>query len=198
MDTLFASDTSHQSLIEDMAQPLLTVNAQGVLHHANLCGKRELQSSRCLSLIGRQVKATFTPDHQTLSCAIQKAAHGQRSVVRLRILGGGRNDELLVLVTPLHGQSDRIALQLERPALCDPTMLGLISTSYQLTHSEARVLGHLCEGLDVPEIALELKVAPSTIRSHVTALRSKTMVSSIRDLIQKMAKLPAVSGVTAI
>jgi DNA-binding NarL/FixJ family response regulator len=178
-----------QNLVNSSAQPFMTVSASCQLHRANPQAQQELQKSRCLSLHGLHIQATFAPDQGTLLTAVERAISGQRSMVRLRALP---KSEVLLLVTPLDGRSDLVVLQLERSTLCAPSLLCLLSRSYQLTKSEERVLSLLCDGQDVTEIAQTLAVATSTIRSHVIALRNKTAVSSIRQLIQRIALLPAV------
>jgi DNA-binding NarL/FixJ family response regulator len=186
-----------QNLVNSSAQPFMTVNASCQLHRANPQAQHELQKSRCLSLYGSHIQTTFAADQGALLTAVERAISGQRSMVRLRVLpksddSAAMKYEVLLLVTPLDGHSDLVVLQLERTALCDPSLLCLLSRSYRLTKSEERVLSLLCDGQDVTEIAQTLAVATSTIRSHVIALRNKTAVSSIRQLIQRIALLPAV------
>ncbi|MEY4295602.1 MAG: hypothetical protein RLY82_1290 [Pseudomonadota bacterium] len=185
-----------QNLVDSSAQPFMTVSANCQLYHANPQAHQELQKSRCLSLQDQHIQATFAPDQGTLVTAVERAIKGQRSMVRLRVLRkednkGAPQSEVLLLVTPLHSHSDLVVLQLERATLCDPSLLCLLSRSYRLTTAEERVLALLCDGQDVTEIAQTLEVATSTIRSHVVALRNKTSVSSIRQLIQRIALLPA-------
>lgn len=188
-----------QNLVNSSAQPYMTVSASCQLHRANPQAHQELQKSRCLSLHGSLIQATFTPDQGTLLTAVERATRGQRSMVRLRVLPKSNDShasqsEVLLLVTPLDGRSDLVVLQLERTTLCDPSLLCLLSRSYRLTAAEERVLSLLCDGQDVTEIAQTLEVATSTIRSHVIALRNKTSVSSIRQLIQRIALLPAIAS----
>ncbi len=187
-----------QNLVNSSAQPFMTVSASCQLYHANPQAQQELQKSRCLSLQGQHIQATFAPDQGTLVTAIERAIRGKRSMVRLRVLPKLDDNftpqfEVLLLVTPLHGHSDLVVLQLERTTLCDPSLLCLLARSYRLTSAEERVLALLCDGQEVAEIAQTLEVATSTIRSHVVSLRNKTSVSSIRQLIQRIALLPALT-----
>lgn len=185
--------------LDNTTQPVLTVNAQGLLCQANASAARELGRSRCLALHAQHINATFNPDHPVLMTALHKAAGGIRSLIRLRMHGGSSpHHELLVIVAPLSSaepdSAPLITLQLERSALIDPSVLALVAQSYELTPCEERVLGLLCEGQDAAEIALSLNVAVSTIRSHVMAIRTKTATNSVRQLVQRMACLPAVGG----
>jgi DNA-binding CsgD family transcriptional regulator len=55
------------------------------------------------------------------------------------------------------------------------------------------VLGILCQGYSAPEIAVQMNVAVSTVRSHVRSLCAKTRSSGVRELINRVAVLPPVA-----
>jgi DNA-binding CsgD family transcriptional regulator len=52
------------------------------------------------------------------------------------------------------------------------------------------VLEHLCTGQDPTDIAEQLGVAISTVRTQVSSIRQKTGASNIRELVRKVAVLP--------
>jgi DNA-binding CsgD family transcriptional regulator len=67
----------------------------------------------------------------------------------------------------------------------------LISTTYELTQAEARVASCLLSGCSVPEAAMELQVAVSTVRTHLGVIFRKTGVSRQADLILLSSRLSA-------
>ena len=65
------------------------------------------------------------------------------------------------------------------------------------TATEETVLGILCQGYSTPEIAAQMKVAVSTIRSHVRSLCAKTRSNGVRELVNRVAVLPPVAPAPA-
>lgn len=55
------------------------------------------------------------------------------------------------------------------------------------------MLGILCQGYSAPQIAEQLSVAVSTVRSHVRSLCAKTRSSGVRELVNRVAVLPPVA-----
>ena len=72
-------------------------------------------------------------------------------------------------------------------------MLGFFARSHGLTATEEHVLGILCQGHSAPDIAVQMKVAVSTVRSHVRSLCAKTRSSGVRELVNRVAVLPPVA-----
>lgn len=68
-------------------------------------------------------------------------------------------------------------------------MLRYFSRVYGVTITEEQVLGQLCQGLSTPEIAVQMKLAVSTVRSHVRSLCSKTGVNGVRELANRVGAL---------
>ena len=68
----------------------------------------------------------------------------------------------------------------------------MFARSQNLSPSEEAVLLALCRGSSIPEIAADHKVAESTVRSQIKALREKTGCGSIRALMQRVHSLPPV------
>ena len=178
-----------------LGHPVLAVDREGRLVHANPSGERELALAQGLHLHAQHVRAANALDHSKLLEAIEQALRGQTSLIRLRIQAATQHAELFVLVTPLLGHETLATLQLECKQLCDTKVLALVAQNYQLTNKEHRVLTLLCESQEAPDIATTLGVAVSTIRSHILAIRTKTAVNSIRQLVDRIARLPSVGAV---
>ena len=101
---------------------------------------------------------------------------------------------LSIAVVPLRGESPgqaaTLGLFLSRASVCDTLMLCFFARAHGLTNSEEQVLAILCQGYSAPEIAIQLNVAVSTVRSHVRSLCAKTQSNGVRALVGRVAVLP--------
>ncbi len=181
-------------LIDVLAHGLVVLGERGQLVHANQIARMELNRGRVLCKAGDdEVQAVTPADNKTLQLALTKAAAGKRSLIN--VSGGGLS--LMLAVVPLKPEADswksRIALFFSRAEVCESGMFGFFARSYGLTQTEEQVLAILCRGLSTPEIALQLKVAVSTVRSHVRSLCAKTGSSGVRELVNRVAVLPPVA-----
>ena len=59
--------------------------------------------------------------------------------------------------------------------------------------TEKQVLAILCRGLCTPQIAVQLTVAVSTVRSPARSMCAKTASSWVRELLNRVAVLPPVA-----
>jgi DNA-binding CsgD family transcriptional regulator len=178
-------------LLDEMAHGILVVSAQGRVVHANQAGRQELSRRQTVSLHEGHVQAADTAQSRVLLQAVAKAGNGRRSMVILRAEGGS---SLSVAVLPLRSdpgsQAASVALVFSRAAVCDALMLCFFARSHGLTNCEEQVLAILCQGYSAPEIAVQLKVAVSTVRSHVRSLCAKTHSNGVRALVGQVAVLP--------
>jgi DNA-binding CsgD family transcriptional regulator len=182
------------SLIDVMAHGAAVVNEGGHIFHVNQAARTELSRNRVLGKFKGEIQAVFPADGRALQDALAKAAKGKRSLISM--VGDGVN--LMVAVVPLKREAgawdSRIALFFARTEVCESGMVGFFARTYGLTHTEEQVLLILCRGLSAPEIAVQMKVAVSTVRSHVRSLCAKTSTSGVRELVNRVAVLPPVAS----
>ena len=180
-------------LIDVLAHGVIVVGERSQLIHANQAARTELNRRRVLGKVGDEVHAITPTDSKTLQIALIQAKGGKRSLVN--VSGGGLS--LMLAVVPLKpgigASENRIALFFSRAEVCESGMFGFFARSYGLTQTEEQVLIILCRGLSTPEIALQMKVAVSTVRSHVRSLCAKTGSSGVRELVNRVAVLPPVA-----
>jgi len=180
-------------LVDALAHGVVVVTARGQVVHVNQAARTELGCGRALSEVRGEIYAVAPGDRRVLQNALTHAASGKRSLINLS--GGGSS--LSLAVVPLKQDSDdwevRIALLFARAEVCESGMFGFFARSYGLTQTEEQVLAILCRGLSTPEIAVQLKVAVSTVRSHVRSLCAKTASSGVRELVNRVAVLPPVA-----
>lgn len=181
-------------VMDELAYGVLLVTAKGQLLHANLAARHEIARRTVLAVQDGQLHATDPVQARLLLQALVKAEGGRRSLVALRNAG----TRLSVAVVPLRSERPRdapsVALIFSRPAVCDAVMLCFFARAYGLTPSEEQVLAILCQGYSAPEIAQQLEVAVSTVRSHIRSLCAKTQCNGVRALVGQVAVLPPIGA----
>ncbi|MEJ8836476.1 helix-turn-helix transcriptional regulator [Ramlibacter sp. AN1133] len=187
---LEAASSGFALIMDELAHGVLVSSATGQLLHANQAARHELARRQMLTVHEGQLQTTDARQARVLVQALEKAETGLRSLIALRS-GSGR---LSIAVVPLRGQHPRagapIALFLSRASVCDALMLCFFARSHGLTPAEEQVLSILCQGYSAPEIASQLDVAVSTVRSHVRSLCAKTHSNGVRALVGQVAVLP--------
>lgn len=186
------------ALLDELAHGMVVIGSERRLLHANQAALRELGSGRVLTVRDRQVLAVDDADSNALHLAVAGARLGKRCLITLGKQSDGTDLALTVLPLKLDTAAARaatIALVFARAALCDPLMLASFSRKHSLTGAEEQVLGLLCQGHSAPEIAVQLKVAVSTVRSHVRSVCAKTSSSGVRELVNRVAVLPPLAPV---
>jgi DNA-binding CsgD family transcriptional regulator len=179
------------SLMDELAHGVVIASPEGRVLHANQAARQELSRRQALSVQEGVLQAHDPKQSRFLLQALAKGAGGRRSMVCLR---AGSGWGLSVAVVPLRGEAGplgpAIGLFLSRASVCDTLMLCFFARTHGLTNSEEQVLAILCQGYSAPEIALQLNVAVSTVRSHVRSLCAKTQSSGVRTLVGRVAVLP--------
>lgn len=181
-------------LVDELAHGMLVTTAEGKLLHANQAARHELARRRVLGTRQGVLHACTAEGARTLQEALTKAADGKRSLIEVSATTG---TALMLATVPLKSQvpgaAPRTALLFARAAVCDSLMLCFFARSHGLTATEEQVLGILCQGFSAPQIAIQMKVAVSTVRSHVRSLCTKTRSSGVRELVGRVAVLPPVA-----
>jgi DNA-binding CsgD family transcriptional regulator len=176
-------------VLEEIDYGLILLGANGELQHANQLGWNELARARFLRLEDGLVTGESVAVTQELRRGLQAAALGRRHMLMLREAG----DVLPVTCVPLmpsEGSASPVLLMLARQTATRNLNVGFFSRTHGLTAAEESVLRHLCEGLQVKEIARVKGITPSTVRTHLRSLREKTGLRHIRLLAQRVAMLP--------
>lgn len=178
-------------LMDELAHGVVLASPQGRVLHANQAARHELSKRQALAIHEGHLQAQDPKHARTLLQALAKGATGRRSLVNLPTAGGWT---LSVAVVPLRSdgpaQQPTIGLFLSRASVCDTLMLCFFARTHGLTTSEEQVLAILCQGYSAPQVAVQLKVAVSTVRSHVRSLCAKTQSNGVRTLVGRVAVLP--------
>jgi DNA-binding CsgD family transcriptional regulator len=178
-------------LMDELAHGVVLASPQGRVLHVNRTARQELSRRNVLVVHEGHLQAPDPKHSRALVQALAKGEAGRRSLVNLPTAGGWT---LSVAVVPLRSddtaQQPTLALFLSRASVCDTLMLCFFARTHGLTTSEEQVLAILCQGYSAPEIAVRLKVAVSTVRSHVRSLCAKTQSNGVRALVGRIAVLP--------
>lgn len=181
-------------LFDEISHGMLVVSREGRVLHSNRVARDEMARHGVL-FVRQDALQTLSPlDDKLLQAALTKASGGVRSLVKL----SGSGVTLMLSAIPLKHRTgvtcEQIALFFERRAVCDSGMFVFFARSHSLTRTEEQVLMLLCRSLSTPDIAMELGVAVSTVRSHVRSLCIKTSTRGARELINRVATLPPVGA----
>lgn len=181
-------------VMDELAYGVVVATIQGHVLHANQAARHELARRRALCARDNLLHAHAPADGRMLHDTLSKVCEGKRSLITLAAAEG---QALTIAVVPLRPETEsqpwRAALVFARATLCESLMLSFFARSHGLTPTEENVLGILCQGYSAPEIAGQLNVAVSTIRSHVRSLCAKTRSSGVRELVSRVAVLPPVA-----
>ena len=181
-------------LFDEISHGMLVVDPLGKILHSNRAARDEMAQNGVL-YVGQNELQTLSPmDGKLLHAALVKASSGIRSLIKL----SGSGITLMLSAIPLRhrlgSHCEQIALFFERRAICDSGMFVFFARNHNLTPTEEQVLNLLCRCMTTPDIAIELDVAVSTVRSHVRSLCIKTGARGARELINRIATLPPVGA----
>jgi DNA-binding CsgD family transcriptional regulator len=181
-------------VMDELAYGVLVSSMEGQLLHANHAARHELARRRVLGSHNNLLYACAHEDALRLHDAIARVGDGRRSLITL---SNGEGASLTLAVIPLKpensSQAPRAALVFARASVCESLMLCFFARSHGLTPAEEQVLRILCDGHSAPDIAGQLHVAVSTVRSHIRSLCAKTRSSGVRELVNRVAVLPPVA-----
>ena len=182
-------------VLDEIDYGMLVVSANGALRYSNQLAKQELQSNGPLGVAQGQVRAHQPSDQCQLQLAVADAVRGRRRLITL----GHDGASITVAELPMPGDEEDdngetlALLTFGKRQPCETLTVDFFSRSQGLTGAEARVLQSLCNGAKPKEIAAQCDVAISTVRSHICSIRVKTQTANIRELVDRVAKLPPIT-----
>ena len=187
-----------QLLFDEISHGVLVISPQRQVLYNNRAARDEMARYGVLSVRHDALQTLSLMDGKLLQAALSKANGGVRSLVKL----SGSGVTLTLSAVPLKHRPgvncEQIALFFERRDICDSGMFVFFARSHRLTRTEEQVLNLLCRSMSTPDIALELDVAVSTVRTHVRSLCIKTDARGARELINRVATLPPVGATPSV
>ena len=194
-----ATDTTglQRALLDALDVGLVTTHANGELLHANRAALRWCDACAPLSLSDGRLRANQPDDQQKMMQALTQARLGRRSMMSFRQQAWVYS----VGVVPITVRPDDASVVLfVLGALEKPTSLTLqfFCQAHRLTSAEGTVLDGLCRGLSPSQVAARGGVTVATVRSQITAIRSKTQTASLAHLLRMVAALPPLAQASAL
>jgi DNA-binding CsgD family transcriptional regulator len=173
-------------LIEDGDCKVATVN-----HAARMA----LDDDHPLRLAHGRLEARLARDIAPLRKAVD-AAFGQ-GLRRLLTLGDAQT-RTSISVVPLSSAEDgrsAVLVIFGKSAVCEALSISGFCQSHGLTWAEGRVLAELTAGTPPKDIARHLDVSITTVRTHISSMRTKTGAPNINALLARVAILPPLRSV---
>jgi DNA-binding CsgD family transcriptional regulator len=180
-------------VLDELAYGVVLVSPSGKVLHANQAARHELARRQMVTVHEGHVQSSDAVQSRMLLQALAKAETGRRSLIGLRSPARKRCN---IAVVPLGAERPHqsIALIFSRACVCDAVMLCFFARTHGLTPAEEQVLAILCQGFSAPQTAKQLKVAVSTVRSHVRSMCAKTQSNGVRALVGQVAVLPPIGA----
>ncbi len=182
--------------LDEIDYGMLLLVDEVVATHVNHAAHAELDATHPLELAGGRLRARRPQDAAALSAALQAAA--RRGLRKLLTLGdAAQRVSISIVPLSLHDPASGpvTLVMLGKRQVCEVLSVQGFAQGQGLSAAEARVLAALCRGTPPTEIAVQLGVAISTVRTQIGNIRLKTGAPSIRALVQQVAALPPLMGV---
>lgn len=187
------------NVLDALAVGLLLIDSNGRIVHANAAAEEILNAADFLrSSGGRLVASDTRSDHVLREIAAVSidgdAAVGVKGIAMGLVARDG--DPYVAHVLPLTSGARRdtgaayaavAAVFVRKATLEYPSSPDIIGMAYNLTPAELRVLSGIVEIGGVPEVAAELGVADTTVKTHLRRLFEKTGTSRQADLVKLVA-----------
>jgi DNA-binding CsgD family transcriptional regulator len=178
-------------LLDVLPHPVLALTEDATLLFANDAARPWLHAGSCLRLRFGRVFEFAGPASEKFADALARALRGTLVNVTFAPTDGAAPGlwRARLWAVPEFLQSDRdlgnaaVILALDPPPRLE-TGIVAIARLFGLTAAEARVLAFLARDHTPNEIAVELQVAPATVRSHLQALFQKTGARRQPELVK--------------
>jgi DNA-binding CsgD family transcriptional regulator len=195
-DLKVAEAASLAETLNGLSTGMCLVDAAGRIIHANTACHVMLDARDFLSTIGGRIVASDAKLDQTLRGLFAAAGSGDAAVGTQGIalpLRAQDGSHYVAHVLPLTSGARRlagiaysatVALFIRKVTSEAPSAPEIIARAYNLTPTELRVLLAIIEVGGVPEVAVALGIAESTVRTHLGNLFVKTGAGRQADLVK--------------
>jgi DNA-binding CsgD family transcriptional regulator len=199
VDLKAAEADSFADTVDGISAGMFLVDASARIVHANASGHAMLAEGVVLRVVGGKLAPTDASAEQGLNEVYAMAERGDAAVgvkgiaMSLTARDGERH---VAHVLPLTSGARRragasyaaaAAVFVHKAALDSPPPQAVVAKLYKLTPTEQRVLLAIVQVGGVPEVAVVLGIAESTVRTHLHRLFAKTGTKRQADLVELVA-----------
>src|SRR5436305_3416796 len=185
-------------ILDGLSAGIFLVSADGFIVHANLAGNTMLGEGDLMGSVGGRItvedpqvaqamrEAFAAADTADIALGVKaitlplRSKNGERYVGHLLPLNSGKRCAGI-------GHRATAALFVRKAALGSAFAADVIAKTFNLTPTELRVLLAIVEVGGVPEVAAALRIAVTTVKSHLGRLFDKTGVTRQADLVKLVA-----------
>ena len=197
IDLKQAEAATFADILDGLSPAVILVDAEGKIVHGNAASQTVLEKGDFLRSVQGRLTATDAQADEALHGAIVAAgADTGEKASAVPLIGGSRTDRFVAHVLPLTiGEQRKIgptskavaALFVRKAEFETAPPSEVIGKTYNLTPTELRVLRAIVKLGGVRQVAGNLGVADTTVKTHLGRLFEKTGVSRQADLIKLVA-----------
>jgi DNA-binding CsgD family transcriptional regulator len=189
--TPLASAEDLAKAIDTLVYPMLALQPDGLLLHANHAARELLEAGQPLVLGPDQRVGPRAAQHRSqFSLALQAASAGQAQYLHWADGPQALHAALRPLDVSQAGAPPPPVLMMLAPPPETEFDASAFALRYKLSAAEARVLEALMHGFKAEEVAERLGVGVATVRTQIAAIRRKTGHNSVAGLLATLGELP--------
>lgn len=162
------------AVLDALPQPLLLVDARAVIRHLNRAGADLLRRGHVLRARNQLLIAADNGETHALQRAIARVAAGRERHVLLALTPASRDADVAVRLWRVATPALPFVALSTGASVTECLDLGAVRQLYGLTAAEARVAALVAAGRPLSEIAAELQIGRSTVRTHLQRVLAKT------------------------
>jgi DNA-binding CsgD family transcriptional regulator len=172
-------------VVDSLSLGVFVIGIGGAIVHANVQAREILASNDMLCVVNGRLMATNPQANPALRHALVAATiDGASLALSMTSREGMRH---VVQVQPLRTSQHRAAVFISKAIFEAASCPDIIRNTYRLTPTELRVLFAIVDLGSVPNVAVALGIANTTVRTHVGRLFRKTGTSRQADLVKLVA-----------
>lgn len=175
-------------VIDSLSAGVFLIDGDGAIVHANAQARAILASNDMLRAVGGRLLAADSRINLALRDALLAAVLGDVIGSVALPLTSREGMRHVIRVLPLRASARRAAaVFVDRATFEAPSCPDIIRRAYRLTPTELRILFAIVDVGGVPQVAAALRVANSTVKTHLSRLFQKTGTSRQADLVKLVA-----------
>ncbi len=175
--------------LQGLRQPLLVIDRNCRVRLRNSAAQEVLARGNVLAVEGDRVACAEPASARRFARVLDEVLQQHLPCRSLRLASAAGAGEITASLRLLEGcdfPEPLAVLSLFPPGACAETHASVLASTFEFTPAEARIATYLARGLAMKEIARQVGVAVSTVRSHTQGLFEKTGTHRQADLVRQL------------